>query len=144
MKILLLSVVAVGLAACSTTRPPALALGPGSDVPQKDATLIAGRKGAFVALQPRGTLTVNLQSNTAAGYQWKLAEPIDERVLKLVSSPSVLPPIALAPVGPSSPQDEKWVFKAVGPGTVKVRMMYARPDRTLRDTVFYDFTVNAE
>jgi|GEM_PF-6579389 len=146
MKNLLLSLVAVGLVGCSSTRSTVqpVALGPGSTIPQKEATLVAGRSGAYVALQPRGTLTVDLQSNPGAGYRWKLVKPLDESVLKLVSGQKALPPIALAPAGLSLPQPEKWVFQAVGPGTQKVRMIYARPDRPLNESVTYDFTVNAE
>jgi len=121
-----------------------VALGPGSTIPQKQATLVAGRSGAYVALLPKGTLTLELESNPGAGYQWKLAKPLDESVLKLVSGPAVLPPIALALIDTAKPTTEKWVFQSVGPGTSKVRMIYSRSDQPLREDVAYDFTVNAE
>jgi predicted secreted protein len=139
------------LSACSTTQPtPApVALGPGSttpnSLPQKAVTITDRDRGAFVALSPRGTLTVSLEANTAAGYQWKLARPLDPSVLELVSSGgSELPPVALPPGGISKPQAQQWVFKAVGPGTAKVRLIYSRPDQPLDSSVSYDFTVNAE
>ncbi len=143
MKKLLLSLLPIALAACSFTRTTTTASS--SSAPQKDATLVARRSGAYVALQPKGTLTLQLQSNPSAGYQWKLARPLDPNVLALASSPkAALPPIALPPAGLTVPQDEKWVFKAVQPGTTKVRMIYSRPDRPLSEAVTYEFTVNAE
>lgn len=140
----LLLVVALSSCAKQASVNP-VALGPSSSVPQKNATLVAGRSGVYVALKPKGTLTLEIQSNTAAGYHWKLARPLAAGVLQLVSSGgSDLPPIALPPETVSTPQAEKWVFKAVGPGTEKVRLIYSRPDRPLDETVAYEFTVNAE
>jgi len=136
--------VALLFTACATKRQPPVALGP--IAPQKNATLIAGRSGAYVALKPNGTLTLELQSNASAGYHWKLAKPLDPNVLQIVPSGAAQPPpIALPPATvTTAPQPEKWVFNAVGPGTAKVRMIYSRPNQPLNDAATYDFTVNAE
>ena len=145
MKIMLSSLfLALVLTGCATKRQAPVALGP-SSLPQKNATLTAGRRGAYVALLPKGTLTLELQSNASAGYRWKLAQPLDPNVLQLVSpAANQPPPIALPPATVTAPQPEKWLFKAVGPGTAKVRMIYSRPDKPLNESVTYDFTVNAE
>ncbi|MGB8168494.1 MAG: protease inhibitor I42 family protein [Chthoniobacteraceae bacterium] len=131
-------------AGCTTTKPKPVALGPNS-IPQKSVTLTARDRGTYVALQPKGTLTVSLESNSSAGYHWKLAQPLDSAVLQLASaSGNQLPPVALAPEGLTKPQLEQWVFKGAGPGTQKVRLIYQRPDQPLAEAVTYDFTVNVE
>jgi predicted secreted protein len=133
-------------AGCTTTRPkvPAVAFGPNS-TPQKSVTITSRERGTFVALLPKGTVTVALESNIGAGYHWKLARPLDSAVLKLVSAGgNQLPPVALPPDHLTTPVPEQWVFKAVGPGTAKVRLIYSRPDAPLDESVTYDFTVNAE
>jgi predicted secreted protein len=143
LSFLFLAVVFTGCAV-SRTKVPAVALGP-SSLPQKSVTITGRERGAFVALKPNGSVTVALESNASAGYHWRLAQPLDSAVLKLVSGPAdQLPPIALPPDGVTKPTPEQWVFKAVGPGTAKVRMIYARPDAPLDQEVTYDFTVNAE
>jgi predicted secreted protein len=133
-------------AGCTTTiKPQPLALGPYS-VPQKNVTITDRDRGAYVALKPKGTLTVQLEANTGAGYRWKLARPFDSNVLQRVSpAEEPLPPIALAPTNINTrPQPEQWVFKAVGPGTSTVRLVYSRFDRPLADDLTFEFTVNAE
>lgn len=139
-------VLALLSAGCANSRPkaPAIALGPHS-TPEKAVTITSRERGTFVALKPKGVVTVELESNRSAGYHWKLAQPLDAGVLELVSpTPNPLPPIALPPENVTRPQAEKWVFKAVGPGTTKVRLIYSRLDQPLKDAVFYNFTVNAE
>lgn len=146
-----LSAISVALLFCACSSvprgtPPRVALGPARDTaPQKAATLVAGRRGEFVALAAKGTLTLEIQANTQAGYRWKLAEPVNPSVLEVVPPPKVaLEPVALPPNGVSQPEKEMWTFKAVGPGTVKVRMIYSNPNLPLSQTTAYDFTVNAE
>ena len=147
MKMMFCSLVAFNvLVGCTTTRSkaPGIALGPNS-LPQKAVTITGRDRGTYVALKPKGTLTVALESNKSAGYHWKLAQPLDTSVLKLVSpNGNELPPIALAPDNVTRTTPEQWVFTAVGPGTAKVRMIYLRSDRPLDEAVTYDFTVNAE
>jgi predicted secreted protein len=147
MKMTFCSIIALAaLAGCTTTRSkaPAVALGPNS-IPQSSITITARDRGTYVALKPKGTLTVALDSNTGAGYQWKLAQPIDASILKIVApKTNPLPPVELEPDNLTRPIPEQWVFKAVGPGTAKVHMIYSRPDQSLDEAVTYDFTVNAE
>jgi predicted secreted protein len=121
-----------------------VALGPNS-VPQKSVTITDRDHIKYVELLPKGTLTVSLETNSAAGYQWKLAKPLDPNVLKVIPpNANQLAPIALPPDNLSTVTSENWVFKAVGPGTAKVRMIYSRTDAPLNEAVTYDFTVNAE
>lgn len=145
MKVMIFALAAAVTVVGCANRTPLAATGPGNAEPQKDATLVAGKRGAFVSLKPNGTLTLEIQTNVAAGYRWRLAAPLDQSKLQLVTGgTNDLPPVALPPPGPVAPTTEKWVFKAVSPGTTKVRMYYARPNEPLNRTVYYDFTVNAE
>ncbi len=133
-----------GCTSNNNSRPQAVAYGPNS-IPQKAVTITGRDRGTFVALSPKGTVTVELEANTSAGYHWKLAQPLDGGVLQLVSANGTgLPPIALAPDTLTRPQPELWVFKAVGAGTQKVRLVYSRSDKPLNESVTFDFTVNAE
>lgn len=134
----------MALAGCTATGPAPVALGPNS-LRQSAATLTGRDRGAFVSLKPKGTLTVDLEANTGAGYRWKLAQPVDPAVLEVVPGSSApLPPVALAPNQVTRPHPDRWIFKAVGPGTAKVRMIYERPDQRLSEAVIFEFTVNAE
>ena len=66
---------------------------------------------------------ITLGSNPTTGYQWQLASPLEEAILKLVSSKYV----------PDKPQrigsggKEAWTFKAIGKGKVTLVFHYVRP-----------------
>jgi len=84
----------------------------------KAANLAIGDSGGAVSLYKEGTVTVTLDSSQKDGYQWRLSEIPDPTVLKLVSQDFV--PGAT----PEARGQEKWVFQAVGPGDVDVKMWY--------------------
>jgi hypothetical protein len=130
---------ALVFAGCTTTsRVPAVALGP----PEKTVVLTAKDRGRMVSLLPNGTITVDLNAN---GGQWRLASRLDPAILEMTAGEAVkLPPVALPPVGAALPQPHQLVFKSVGPGTTRVRLVYSRPNQPLTESVYYDFTVNAE
>jgi predicted secreted protein len=132
----------VAVGPSSTTSSTAARSTPPSAAGQKTVTLTGRDRNAFVTLAPNGTLSVQLE--TAAGYRWKLASPLDPSVLVATPGANSLAPVALAPQGPMPPTQETWVFKAVGPGTAKVRMIYSNPARPFGEAVPFDFTVNAE
>jgi predicted secreted protein len=150
MKMTFLSFVSVvvlsGCATASGPKAPPVALGPYS-TPQKNVTITSRDRGTYVALQPKGTLTVALNSNSSGGYRWKIISPVDPAVLKVIppaAADNALPPIALAPASLTKAEAEQWTFKAVGPGTARVRMIYSRPNQPLNEAATFDFTVNAE
>ncbi|HSI14798.1 MAG TPA: protease inhibitor I42 family protein, partial [Chthoniobacter sp.] len=63
-------------------------------------------------------VTVTLEAAQADGYSWRLAEIPDPTVLKLASQ-DYTPPASGTGRG-----EEKWVFQAVGPGDVNVKLWY--------------------
>ncbi|MBA3438834.1 MAG: protease inhibitor I42 family protein [Pyrinomonadaceae bacterium] len=72
--------------------------------------------------------TLRLASNRTTGYQWQLAEPPDEAIVKLVGTKYVEPKTKLTGTG----GEEVWSFKAVGKGKALITMKYqARGRRTL-------------
>lgn len=67
--------------------------------------------------------TISLQSNQTTGYQWQLAEPLDQKVVKKVNSE--YKPDQSDAMGAGGV--EVWTFKAVGKGDTEIKMKYVRP-----------------
>jgi predicted secreted protein len=84
----------------------------------QDAVITEADKGKTVSVANQGKITVTLDAAQGAGYSWRLAEVPDPSVLKLVSQ-DYTPPANGQGRGAA-----KWVFQAVGPGDVKVKMWY--------------------
>jgi inhibitor of cysteine peptidase len=66
---------------------------------------------------------ITVQSNRTTGYQWKLAQPLDQAVVKMMSSQYVGPAKQI----PGAGGKEVWVFQAVGRGTAEIHLEYVRP-----------------
>lgn len=66
---------------------------------------------------------ISLDSNPTTGYSWQLAKPLDEKIIRLVSSKYKAPKTELVGVGGR----ESWTFKALGRGKTKIIFVYARP-----------------
>jgi predicted secreted protein len=81
-------------------------------------TLTSSQSGEAVSLPKDGTVTVTLESAQQDGYMWRLAEVPDPSVLKVATQDYIAPPNG---VGKGQ---EKWVFQAIGPGDVNVKMWY--------------------
>jgi len=79
------------------------------------ATLIEVEKGE--------EFIIVLESNPTTGYQWKLAEPLDEEIVVLVKTEFVEPDTEL--IGAAG--EEKWTFKAQGLGDTSITLSYVRP-----------------
>ena len=103
---------------------PAVAEGPGGSATQpsvpatREAVVTQHDMGKTVGVYNQGTVTVTLEAAQAYGYSWRLSEIPDETVLKLASQ-DYTPPASGTGRG-----EEKWVFQAVGPGEVAVKMWY--------------------
>jgi len=67
--------------------------------------------------------TITLESNQTTGYQWQLAKPLDESIVKLVGSEYEAPKSGLVGQGGR----EVWTFEAVSQGITQIAMKYARP-----------------
>lgn len=68
-------------------------------------------------------ITINLVSNPSTGYQWKLADPVDETMLKLASSAYVAPATDLI----GAPGKEVWKFQTLRAGEALIAFKYVRP-----------------
>lgn len=68
-------------------------------------------------------LEIKLDSNWTTGYQWQLAEPIDEKMIKFIKSEYISPNTNLA----GAPGIEKWTFMALKSGKTKIALKYVRP-----------------
>jgi predicted secreted protein len=64
-----------------------------------------------------------LESNPTTGYQWQLAEPLEEEVLSLVKTEFEEPEEDLVGAG----GEERWTFKAEGRGDTVIDFTYVRP-----------------
>jgi len=66
---------------------------------------------------------ITLKGNATTGYEWQLAGPIDEGLIKLIHSEYV--PYRTGLVG--SGGRSIWCFKAVGTGKTRISFKYIRP-----------------
>ncbi len=106
-------VLAVVLAVAGCTDHP-LAPEPASD-PSVPIQVEAGARFA-----------IRLESNPSTGYSWRLARPLDERVVRALSSIYEPPE---NPV-PGAGGWERWLFAAVTPGRAQIDLEYVRPWET--------------
>jgi len=84
--------------------------------------------------------SLTLASNVTTGYQWELAEPLDEAIVKLVGSRYQAPKTNLVGAG----GQEVWTFRAVGRGQTKIKLKYVRPwekDTPPAETASYTVSV---
>lgn len=86
-------------------------------------TVPAFAKGSVINTKAGNTFKIQLESNASTGFQWKLAVPLDEKIVKLVSSDYIAPNTNLVGAGGK----EVWVFKAIKKGTTKISLKYVRP-----------------
>jgi len=83
-----------------------------------DPTIITAESGK--------TFTLTLDSNRTTGYRWQLANPVDEKHVKLISSEYHRASTQLMGAGGK----EIWTFKAVAAGTTEIHLKYVRPWET--------------
>lgn len=73
--------------------------------------------------------SITLESNPTTGYSWELAEPLDESILKLVSSEYKTLATTFPPP-PGTGGIEIWTFEALDRGTTEISLKYVRPWET--------------
>lgn len=81
------------------------------------------------------TFNIIIASNPTTGYQWKLAQSLDEKIIKFISSRYIAPKKRLI----GSQGKEEWVFKAAGKGVATIILEYIRPwegDTTAKKVIF--------
>ena len=72
---------------------------------------------------------ITLDANATTGYEWQLANPIDDSLIRLVHSEYVPDKTGLVGSGGKS----IWTFTTIRAGTIKVYFKYIRPwERMLR------------
>jgi len=69
------------------------------------------------------TIVLTLESNATTGYGWQLADPIDPKIIKFISSQYIAPKTELVGAGGK----EEWAFETVGKGSAKIELKYVRP-----------------
>lgn len=77
----------------------------------------------IIKVKAGNSFTITLNSNPTTGYRWKIAGPVDERLIKLLSSGYIAPETGLA----GAPGKQEWVFKAITRGKVIIPFDYTRP-----------------
>ena len=73
--------------------------------------------------------SIALESNPTTGYRWELARPLDEGILKLVSS-EYRTLATTFPPPPGTEGIEIWTFEALERGTAEISLKYVRPWET--------------
>lgn len=67
--------------------------------------------------------TLEIESNHTTGYSWQLAEPLNEKVLKVEYWYYKTPNSKMLGAGGA----EVWTFRAVGEGRTNLKLEYVRP-----------------
>ena len=121
---------ALGIALLACTQRPAPQPPAAADVQpsSRDAArppVAASDTGKRILAAPGDTFFVTLRSNATTGYQWRLADSVDARVIKYVGKLYVPDPNPQRMVGVGGV--ERWAFAAVAPGTAEIALEYARP-----------------
>jgi inhibitor of cysteine peptidase len=80
----------------------------------------------IITAEPGKTFTLTLDSNPTTGYRWELANPVDEKHVKLISSEYHRGSTQLMGAGGK----EIWTFKAAAEGNTKIHLKYVRPWET--------------
>ena len=93
-----------------------------SSVPQSVA-VDASNSGEEAEVATGGSVVITLDSNATTGYEWRLAEGLDEGILSLVGSEYIAPETTLVGAG----GQEVWTFEAVGKGEATISLEYVRP-----------------
>lgn len=79
---------------------------------------------------------ITMDANATTGYEWQLANPIDDNLIKLVSS--IYNPYKTGRLG--SGGKSIWTFKAVRAGKTQISFKYIRPweknTRTANETTY--------
>lgn len=78
-----------------------------------------------VHVRPGQSFTIEVESAATAGYEWRLARALDERVVDLISHAYVAPD----PRQRGTPGREVWTFRGVAPGASEISLEYVRPLR---------------
>jgi len=68
-------------------------------------------------------LTITLDTNPTTGFEWQLASPLDDKVMKLIGHDFRHADTARLGAGGT----DVWTFKAIGAGSTTITLEYRRP-----------------
>jgi inhibitor of cysteine peptidase len=108
---------------------------------QREVAVSAENNGGTITLAPGDDLTVTLDGNPTTGYLWEVSGKLDATVLKSQGEPAFQVESGLE--GAGGLQTNR--FEAVGPGQVKLTMVYHRPwEKNAKPDKTFVVTVNVE
>lgn len=86
-------------------------------------------------------ISITLDSNPTTGYRWQLSTPLDEKVLKIISSEYRMPETHIVGAGGK----EVWTFKALSTGQTTIVFEYMRPwEKDKEPAKKATFTINIQ
>ena len=77
----------------------------------------------MINAQAGHNFTITLSANPTTGYQWQLARPLNDKMIKLISSEYIADDTGL--VGSGGKQ--VWKFRALTAGRAAIALKYVRP-----------------
>ncbi len=78
-----------------------------------------------IVVAPGEEFVITLDSNATTGYRWELSQPLDEKVVTLVGHEYQGSGLPVSGAG----GQEHWRFKAAGPGTTEINLIYRRENQ---------------
>ncbi len=90
----------------------------------KQKRVFSGSETPFV-MKVGDEFVLTLESNPSTGYLWRLAEKLDENIVKLAGSEYKAIDTNTKRVGAGG--NEVWTFRAEGKGKTTINLIYVRP-----------------
>ncbi|MEI6832327.1 MAG: protease inhibitor I42 family protein, partial [Candidatus Omnitrophota bacterium] len=81
------------------------------------------KQAKVIKVQLGQNFTITLEANKTTGYEWQLANPLDESMVQLISSEYLTRKTKLLGVGGK----QVWVLKALKTGKMTISFKYIRP-----------------
>lgn len=90
-----------------------------------------------IAVKVNKTIKIELNSNPTTGYQWQLANPINENIIKQISNEYLPPKSNFCGVA----GNEVWIFKGLKKGETKIILKYIRPWENAKPTTIKEYNI---
>jgi len=88
----------------------------------KQKKVFSGSETPFV-MKVGDEFVLTLESNPTTGYRWQVADKLDGKIVRLISSEYKAPDTKLVGAG----GNEVWTFRAEGRGKTAINLIYVRP-----------------
>ena len=114
--------------ASTDSPPPPPAPGDSAARPQESVEIkvtsrLSGDRSIPIAALAGDRFVITLASNATTGFKWRLANTLDDKILKLVGSAYKAPEEPI----PGRGGTESWTFQALAKGKAIIVLEYARP-----------------